>query len=204
MLLIWLLVQLVALALGAGRVPLAAHWVVPGERGASVEMLVGQIVVAGLLFPSLLKDASSALIVAASGWPMLRLAGLLGGEEVSHIYAAAMYVTVWIGVLAVWRYVLTSEWGCAVGVAVAALWSIGGPVLLYLHAEFGGGGEVWPVEASVWTMLGGPVWSGVEKLRFGWGNSASDGPLFLLLLTGIILGLLRFFKSQQHQIKVST
>ena len=204
MLAVWLFAQLGALALAAGRVPLSANWVQPGERGASIEMLVVQIATSALLFPELLKDFNRAVIVAASAWPMLWLAGLLGGEDASNIYAAATYVTVWIGVLSIWRNVLSSERARMIGAAAAGLWCIGGPFLLYLHAEFGGAAEAWPGKSSVWTAAAGPVWGAVVRLNKGWVVKAADLPLIVLLLAVIICAILRILNSKHKTAILST
>jgi hypothetical protein len=204
MLPLWLALQLGALGMGAGRVPLSGRFPQPAEGAATVEMLAVQIIASSLLFPGLFKNFSRWALAAASAWPMLRLAALLGGEDVVRVYAAAGYVTVWLATLAVWRWALGTERNQMIGVAAAALWAIGGPVLLYLHGEYGGSNEVWPAGSAVWGAMGGPVWGGLARLGGGGTILPADLPLVAILLLGIIFGALCFFRPPRRADKLST
>src|SRR5437763_7314657 len=71
-LLVWLIVQLLALALAAARVPLSAHFVQPGEALAIEEMLVAQFAASAMLFPFLLRDARCCVAMIVTAAPMLQ------------------------------------------------------------------------------------------------------------------------------------
>jgi hypothetical protein len=197
-------VQLLALLLAAGRVPLSARFPQPIERQATAEMAAVQVIAAALLFPSLFGDFKRWIFVVASVWPMLRIAALLGGESNFHIYATAAYVTCWLTTLALWRRVLRTDQWQMIALSLAALWTLGGPILLYLHAEFGGGTGLWPGETSnlVWGAAGGPVWGALSRL---WGNSllVSDLPMIALLACGFLANAIRISTSPRPIDKLS-
>jgi hypothetical protein len=187
MLPLWMALQLATLLLAALQVPLSARFSTPFDAHATAEMAAVQIMAAALLFPSLLKDRNRWLFVAISVWPMLRIAALLGGETDARVYATAAYVTCWLALLAVWRWALPSERAQMMAVAIASLWAIGGPVLLYLRAEYGGGSP-WPgtMNNPIWAAAGGPVWGALARL---WGDRlilGSDWPLAVLFLAGFL------------------
>jgi hypothetical protein len=191
MLALWLLVQLAVLALAAGRVSLSARFPEPAEQAATMEMLVAQIALACLLFPALFRTGSHWLLATASVWIMLRLAALLGGESTTGVYAAASYVTCWLATLAIWRLVLRSERWQLIAAAAAALWAIGGPILLYLHAEYGGASQIWPSEPGFWAAVGGPIWGAVARLPSQHLPLPADIPLATLLISGFVFALFR-------------
>jgi hypothetical protein len=134
-LIIWLLPQLVALALSALRVPLSAHPPRPLESIALPQMIVVQMVAAGMLAPWLFRTAGAVVAVVVSAAPMLALAGVLS-------FAAPKLTSM--------LFLLLATWVAAVGAACLALaprqrfiacalataWSLGGLALAYLHAEF--------------------------------------------------------------------
>jgi hypothetical protein len=188
--------QLVALLLAAAHVPLSARFPQPVETQATAEMAAMQIMAAALLFPALLKDWNQCAFAAISVWPMLRIAGLMGGESDAHIYATAAYVTGWLVTLALWRSILPTEASRMLAVAIASLWALGGPILLYLRAEYGGI-TVWPGEANdpIWSAAGGPAWAALARL---WGHHvmfASDWPLAALLVAGFFLAANKSLRS---------
>jgi hypothetical protein len=132
----WLLVQVGALALAAGRVPLAARYPSTGERYALDLLLGAQVGFAALLFPWLLRDLFAAELAIASCWPALALAVMLSAFKPGTLPIVGGYVTLWLAVLTAWRFALPSEKSQLIGSAVAATWAIGGPVVWYMRAEF--------------------------------------------------------------------
>jgi hypothetical protein len=199
MLLLWMALQLIALALAAGRVPLSARFPSPVERQATAEMLVVQITAAALLFPLLLREWTSFLRAAAGAAMMLALAALMGRESMAAICSAGGYVLVWLLVLKVVRELLSKERALQIGVACIVLWTLGGPILLYMHAEFNGKQNLWPTHPDNWSasIAGGPVWSVLYRLWNPAIFAFPDVPL-LLLLTVELLFLFRSFFPRQH------
>jgi len=202
MLALWLALQLAVLALAAGRIPLSARFPQPAEQAATIEMLAAQIALASLLFPALFRTWNNWLMATACAWVMLHLAALLGGEPFRHVYAAATYVTCWLGTLAIWRFVLRSGRWQMIAVAAAALWAIGGPILLYLHAEYGGASQIWPSEAGYWGAIGGPIWGAVARLSSNRLLLAADIPLATLLISGFLFALFRIRQTPASSIQV--
>jgi hypothetical protein len=206
MLALWMALQLLALGLAAGRVPLSGRFPQPVEGQAAAEMVVMQVCAAGFLFPSLFRDFSQWVLAAASIWPMLKLASLLGGEPAANVYAAATYVTLWLATLAVWRSIFKTERLQMMAVSVASLWTCGGPVLLYIRSEFGGEAGLWPGDgkATIWAAAAGPVWGALVRLWTGRLLLTSDLPLAVLLAGGLIWGVAGFLKSKKNTDTLST
>jgi hypothetical protein len=195
MLILWMAIQLLTLALAAGQVPLSARFPEPADRQATAEMLVAQIATASLIFPLLLGDFRSWILTLAGGLPMLTLAWLLGQEPVPNAVSAASYVAVWLLTLTLWRLILTDDLSQPLAVAITTLWTLGGPVLLYLRAEFAGpAGATAPSNSLLWSAAGGPIVAALTRLWGGPPISMSDFPLEIILLLGII-----FFFRQRHQ-----
>jgi len=133
---VWLLVQIGALALAAGRVPLAARYPSTGERYALYLLLGAQVGFAALLFSWLLRDLYAAVLAIASCWPALALAVMLSALKPGALLIAGGFVTLWLAVLTAWRFALRSERWQLIATAVASTWAIGGPVVWYMRAEF--------------------------------------------------------------------
>lgn len=135
-LLLWLGVQLLALALAAFGVPLAANWPRPAEGLAPQIMLAAQISASALLFPYLLRDWRTAALVAASAWPFLLIASVLAAAPLQRGAVAGAYVTAWLVALTVWRAAFPEAGARSVGVAIAAIVSIGSAAVWYLRSEY--------------------------------------------------------------------
>ena len=127
--------QLVALALAAGRIPLAAHFIQPAEAIAVEEMLLAQFAISAMTFPFLLRDARCCMAMILTGTPMLQLAGVLAGAPLPRLAGAWICLALWLTSLAVWRAALPARQQ-PLGVAIANLLTLGGLLLLYLSTEF--------------------------------------------------------------------
>jgi hypothetical protein len=206
MLLLWMALQLLALGLSAARVPLFARFPNPIERQAILQMLVMQIAASALLFPALLRSWRSLVLAAAGAWPMLALANLLGGEPPFCAANATLYLTVWLTTLTLWNRTLTNDHQRAIAVAIASLWSIGGPLFLYLHIEAAGASGLWPPESKslFWAVAAGPMWAQVDRLWGGRWVQWSDFPLFALLTGGFLAFFAGYYRSQKIVNKLST
>jgi hypothetical protein len=179
---IWLGVQILFLWMGAARVPFSAHPARPGEIISVQLVLVGQLAGASLLFPYLMRDWRSGLIVIVTGWPMALLAGFLAGAEENKTAMAELYVTAWLAGLLVWQFVLRSEKSQLIGAAVASAAALGGVVLWYLRAEFAPGNSwshpemLGPIMGALAVFEGGGIWAwvwpgvvlGVGGVWLGW------------------------------------
>jgi len=133
-LLLWLTVQLIALAIGAVGFPLSARKPVPPETLSIQIMLVTQIAAAALLWPLLFLERRASLAVIATAIPFAQAAAFLSVTPRGDAYAAVGLVLVWLialGVLPARRPGLTMILRAAV-----ILWSIGGAIVTYLQADF--------------------------------------------------------------------
>jgi hypothetical protein len=138
-LIIWLLAQLAALSLAAGRVPLWARFPQPGELLAIQFLLAAQVAAASMCFPFLLRDLRAAACILATGWPMALIAGGLAAEPLSRVCTTEGYVSLFLIALTIWKISLRGSMWESCGAAVASLWAVGGAVLVYLRAEFAPG-----------------------------------------------------------------
>ena len=175
------MVQLAALALSAGRVPLSADFPDPAERLAPQVMLATQVMAAGLLFPWLLAGDRSAVLAGATAGPMALAAGHLADAPVGRSLLSLAWLWMWVLDLALLRSALprSRRWD---GVAVAAvgLLTAGPAVLLFLLADFApgpaGGGRTaaGAVLRSLPLAATGSVSASPSGSFFAWAN------LFLL------------------------
>jgi hypothetical protein len=150
-LIVWLLVQLAAVALAASGVELSANFPRPPQSLAVQEMLVAQFVGSAIFFPVLFRGwrAWAAMVVTAG--PMLIVAARLAGAPVARVLPPWVEVSAWVTMLALWRAALVrresdSTPGKARGLqapglagavsAAATLLSAGGLLAWYLHSEF--------------------------------------------------------------------
>jgi hypothetical protein len=152
----WLAVQLAALALSAGRVPLSARFPRVAEELAVDVMLVAQVTAASLLFPLLLRDARALAVAVLTALPFLQLAGYLAGTPTPRLARAAAYLVVWLIALGLWRRALSSRAAALYGVAVASAIAVGGPILWYARAEFARHSAAvdWPADGALGPILG--------------------------------------------------
>ena len=179
-LLVWLIVQLVALALAAARVPLSANFVRPAESLAVVEMLVVQFGASAMMFPFLLRDARSCLALILTAAPMLQLAGVLCEMSTGRVVGAWTCVAIWLAALTLWRAVLPTRHR-PLGVSIASLLTLGGVICWYISSEFATG-------LSLVRFL--PL---VATLRFAQGGKQLLPPLSstgFLALAGVVALLL--------------
>lgn len=133
-LLLWLVMQLSALALSAARIPLAARWPEPAEAAAVQIMMVVQVITSAMLFPWLLRDRWCAVAIVLTAGPMLQLAVVLASAPPTVFLRAWAGVAAWLGMLAVWRWALPSR-SLLLAVAGMNLLVIAGPLVAYFGAE---------------------------------------------------------------------
>ncbi len=136
-LLAWLGPQVAALAATTSRVPLWAKYPATGEDFAFATVLCAQVVGSALLFPLLLRDRLTAVMVIGSAWPMTLIAGAISSVPVELVVRSAVYLSAWLITLAAWTVVLRPPIFHLPAVAVATALAFAHPLVLYLNADFG-------------------------------------------------------------------
>jgi hypothetical protein len=157
----WILIQLITLMLAAFRVPLSARFPQPAERLALHEMLIAQVVFAGMLFPWVLRSRGAAITIIFTSWPFAMLAGVLADAEVAQILFCAGYVSGWLIALALLAGAMReSPRAQLIAIALVNCATLGGPIVWYLVAESGHGiSEILTASPVVGALklLAGPV-----------------------------------------------
>lgn len=179
------IVQLLALAIAALRVPLSDGYAEPAEDLAAGVMVTVQMVMIAAVFPFLLQGMRRTLVMLGLPWPYLLLAGFLATTPWRSLLWAEVLVNGWTVTLAVWRGILPRPRQQAVAVAAALLLTLGAAALRYLAAEYqpqvtsGASSGVW--------LAFSPLLGNLEQLR-------QDGPhlppflaiVALLLMAGLV------------------
>lgn len=132
---VWLLVQLGALLIAVFRVPLAAQYPQPAEFQAVQVMQAAQFSVLALTFPWLLQTWRQALAVTTSGFAMILAASALAAWKTSEILPACVFLAAWVLVFTTLGLVHSPR-AKRLGLAIAATYVLGGPLLWYLGLEF--------------------------------------------------------------------
>jgi hypothetical protein len=196
---VWLGVQVAALGLSALRVRFWARSPLAGEQLGLFVMLAAQVGTASLLFPLLLNNLRSTLIAVATAWPFAELAAFLADVRGSRWIAGEVYVSVWLVTLYLWSGVLRNSWARLFATAVAAMLSLGGPVLWYLHSEFGNGGQI-TSESPAWF---GPIAGAIsltipDSIDHAWKLPA------MLFASGAIARAAKRIQARKFRDKLST
>jgi hypothetical protein len=179
---VWLALQLCALALSASRTMLWARSPRASEEMALAVMLITQIIAAALLLP-LLRGRRTFLILAATGWPMAQLAAFAADASLHHVILGEIYVCAWLMVVHVWSRLISSPPGRLYASAIAMLLSLGGPVLCYLSIDFA---EEAPHLVSVPAGAFGPAMGAISQILPEQGHWLAWGELAILLLAGVL------------------
>ncbi len=109
------------------------------EQLALCALLATQVAASALLFPLLLQNLSSTVFAITTAWPLAQLAAFLADAPLHQWLAAEFYVSSWLIALHLWSRVLQNSWAKVFGVTIAAMLSLGGPLLWYLRLEFSDG-----------------------------------------------------------------
>ena len=148
---VWLLIQLAAIALAASGVELSANFPRPARSLAVHEMLIAQFAGSAIFLSVLFRGGWRVwLAIVLTAAPMLMLAGWLAQMPIGRVMWAWGEVGMWLTALALWNAVVSGPgtryenkvpgWLCvgfrSILPALAMLLSAGGLVLWYLHAEF--------------------------------------------------------------------
>jgi hypothetical protein len=154
-LLIWLGLQLLVLLLPVMQVQLSEEFPRPAEKLAAEEMVVAQIALSALLFSILMRDFSTVIVLAATTWPFLLLAGILSSTPPYRVLEAGAFVSIWMIGLGLLR--IDSARCNAWPTAIVSTITIGGAIAAYLRAEFGSG--------EVDGLLFGPIVGAIDVLH---------------------------------------
>jgi hypothetical protein len=98
-LLVWLMVQLAVLMIGAFGVPIYARHGDPREMLAIHEMMACQIGLSALIFPWLLSSWRHAIAIIVSSVPFILIAGWLSTTSSRTIGLCLIHVTLWLAAL---------------------------------------------------------------------------------------------------------
>jgi hypothetical protein len=183
--LVWIVMQLAALALATARVRLWAKFPGAGETLALDELLVVQFVGSSLLFPFLCRDSRSVIAVICAGVLMIAVAGFLSFCPLMNCVVSAGNLAVWVIALGVWGKVVgrrrsdsATKVSQPLGVAVFTTLNLSGAVLAYFAAESGA--------SSQW-FIAVPMLSAIHLARdpTWWGLF----PVLTILVLGVIAQL---------------
>ncbi|HEX4055529.1 MAG TPA: hypothetical protein VHX86_14790 [Tepidisphaeraceae bacterium] len=175
----WLAAQLAALGLCAMRIMLWARAPRAGEQLALYAVLATQIAASALLFPLLMRNLSCAVFAIVTAWPLAQLAAFLADTPIHQLLAAESYVSLWLIALYLWSMVLQNPWAKVFATAIAAMLSLGGPLLWYLRLEFGNVGQPQPRGFADF----GPI-AGAISLSIPGASTAGVWVIVLLLISG--------------------
>ena len=195
----WLGVQVAALGLCAMRVMFWARSPQAAEQLGLFVMLSAQVAAASLLFPLLLQNHRSTMIAVVTAWPFAELAAFLADAQRSQWKAGELYVSVWLMTLYLWAGVLRNSWARLFAMAVAAMLSLGGPLLWYLRGEFGDGGQI--VTGSLFTF--GPIGGAISLLTPNSLGSAWVMPA-IIFLSGVIAWTMKYIFHVKFRDRLST
>ena len=187
-LLIWLALQLLVLLLPALQVPLADEFPRPAEKLAIEEMVVAQIALSALLFPLLLRDFASGIVIAASTWPFLLLAGLLSSTSSHRLLEVGTFISLWITALGLLR-TESMKWNAWTSAIVSTI-AIGGAIAAYLRAEFATG--------AIDGLLFGPLIGALDVLH------KSDDRWKGWMLLSIFLIVAAVFRIVSHRLRTAS
>jgi hypothetical protein len=185
--LVWLVLNVLALLAAGLRVPFSARFVMPEEQMALHEIFFVQMVASAMLFPFLFRTFATTVVILAVTPLCVLIAGILAAQsEFWPLVLDCAYPTLVLGGLAVWAYVLRGTKAARYGVGVVLLWVAGGAMMAYSNREF-----LAPTQSFDWTgHLGlGPLVGGIALLEAGprtgtvWVGLGSF--LFLSLLAGV-------------------
>jgi hypothetical protein len=147
-LIVWLLIQLSAIALAASGMRLSANFPEPPRSMAVHEMLIAQFVSPAMFLSLLFRGGWRAWLgMTLTAGPMLMLGGWLAQMPMSRIVLAWGELSLWLTALALWAAVVRVEAALAVKpagfsprplplAAIAIVLSAGGLLYSYLRAEF--------------------------------------------------------------------
>jgi hypothetical protein len=139
---VWLILQLIAIAVAAWRIPLAAQYPEPAEFQAIRVLITVQFIGSALLSPVLLRSWQMTLAAACSSGVFILVGALLAGWSLREALPILSYLAAWLLTLFAWVGGRSGEkWRMTIA-GIAAAFSAGGPLLWYLGRDLGGSASV--------------------------------------------------------------
>lgn len=183
---VWLSGQVAALGLGSGGVAMSARWPLPGSSMALHVMLAGQMILASLIFPWLLRDGRAAAVAIASAWPMLILSAIVAEQPSASSLAAGAMLTLWLTTLAIWSSILRFNHSQSIGALLVTLIVVGDAAVTYLSREF-----------TPRALSAGPLSGVMHQIDNPWSNVQGWMGILAVLLAGLIATFLRRCSSRR-------
>jgi hypothetical protein len=182
-LLIWILVQWLAVCCCAARVRFWIAAPAPMEHYAVQVLVLVQVLTATLAAPVLASTWVRFGFVALSIAPFAALAELLAAAERLPIARAEIYVIAWIGLLTVWFTGARGSATRAIIVSLIGACTLGGVACWYVLQEFIGTQTSMPAIALRQT----PILAAVDELLRGaaWRPSKAMVVLLVLLMASL-------------------
>ncbi|MGH7179611.1 MAG: hypothetical protein ACREJC_19710, partial [Tepidisphaeraceae bacterium] len=160
-LVLFLFAQAIVLAAATMRVPLWAGFPGASEGNTLRVLLLAQSILACLLFPALYRNATTAGVACLSCWSMVLLARLVAPNTSIRIGSAATYGTLWFVALWLVSGACRSQATARLVAGALAVYAIGGPLLVYLQAEFASA----PLSGLACAVIGGPTTGALAQLE---------------------------------------
>jgi hypothetical protein len=173
-----------------------------GEQFALFVMLAAQAGAAALLFPLLLQNIRSTILAVAAAWPLAQLAAFLADAQMNQWMAGELYVSIWLVTLHLWARAMQNQnsWTRLLAAAVAAMLSLGGPLLWYLRNEFGEGGQAQAQRFPAFGPIAGAISQIVPDLPI----KSAWLALALLFASGVIACMVKLLHPANSRDKLST
>ena len=197
---VWLVIQLLAIAVGAGHVKLWARFTVD-QSLALDELLAVQFIASSLLFPFLCRNLRSTAAIICGSVPMCALVGIVSFNSITSCGVSALNLSMWLAGLGVWGKVAKGRLpkndpplrptGPLVSVAIVGGLNLCGVVLFYLTAETTG------AESPVFSAI--PIIAAIRLAHIA--TFSGFVPALTLLTIGLItlaIGRARFSTAVIH------
>jgi len=172
-LIVWLLIQVAALGVSAGRIPLSARFPRPAEDQSLIVMMIAQQVFGALLMPRLLLIWTAKTSIGAV-FPFTFLAAALGQNSTGVAIVCATCTALWLVTLTLWNYALRTNRARLVASGAFAALALFGPLLQYLQSEYGDG------RSTISHFQPGPISATLAVL-------SNDLTSFFVQITGLLL-----------------
>jgi len=185
-LLLWLAIQIAALALAAARAPLFAEYPQPGEFHAVTILITVQWLAIAMLFPVLWQDWRAFTCIAVSGLVMLLFAGALSATSLAALAPTALYMTLFMLAVFVMSTIPRLNRSKLILSAVITTLSFGAPLLAYLREDLGN----CEIGAAKWK--GSPFFALIKNPQ----NPAKECWILLAIVITLSL-LIRFLQSRR-------
>jgi hypothetical protein len=190
---IWVTVQLAALGFSSLRVMLWAREPLNSEQFALSLMLAVQIGLSAMIFPTLVSDSISLGAAILSASAMGELASFLASGE--SFVAGAIYVAIWLIALSLVARSLRDPREQLIAAAAAALFALGGPILVYLREEFANGRASLPQSS---TAAFGPIFGALSLKNPNDGSRVAWIELGIFFVLALVFCLMRSKGSPQN------